>query len=311
MAKKAYRVCNWAQYNKALINRGSVTFWFHEKTIAHWYVNKPRKKEGQGRPFTYSEMAIETCAILRLLYHLPLRACQGFVESLCQLVKLAVRVPSYTQLCRRQKTLNLQLSHQVRGPIHVVVDGTGLKMYGEGEWKVRQHGYSKHRMWRKLHIGIDVKSKEIVMRELTDNHIGENKLFDTLLDHYPDGYTHIGGDKAYDSFTCHESIGKRGARSAVLPQKKAKIRKYLHEPGATLVRDNVVRRIREVGKKGWKQEVGYHQRSLVENTMFRYKTVFGSKLKAHSMSNQKIEALICSNILNNFTQRGMPISIVK
>lgn len=127
MTKKVYRVRNWSQYNKALISRGSVTFWLNEKAIAHWYARKNRKEE-RGRPLMYSKVAIETCAVFRMLYHLPLRGCQGFVESLFGLLKLGVQVPSYTQLCRRQQRLTLALTHEVKGPIHVVVDGTGLKV---------------------------------------------------------------------------------------------------------------------------------------------------------------------------------------
>src|SRR4029079_9768183 len=242
---------------------------------------------------------------MKVLFKLTYRQCQGFIESICSLLKLKLESPSYTQLCRRQKTLDIKLQHSIKGPIHVVVDATGLKIFGEGEWKVRQHGYSKHRMWRKLHVGVDVESKEFVMMELTDNHIGESKLLKPLLAQYTDDLLKVGGDKGYDSYECHEIIGNRGATSAILLQRKAKIRKRKSRKDRTLVRDDIVRRMRKIGRKKWKEEVSYHSRSLVENAFFRYKTILGRKLRSHSIDNQKIEALIACNILNKFTQIGI------
>jgi hypothetical protein len=309
MAKKAYRVRNWKQYNKALVQRGSVTFWINEYSLQNWH-EKYKGDKPKGRPKKYSNIAIETCLVMKVLFKLAYRQCQGFVESLCCLLKFKVTAPSYTQLCRRQKQLDIKLQHRIKGPIHVVVDATGLKIFGEGEWKVRQHGYSKHRMWRKLHVGIDVESKEFVMMELTDNHIGESKLLKPLLAQYTDDLLKVGGDKGYDSYECHETIGNRGAVSAILLQKKAKIRRR-RSKDTTLVRDDIVRRIRKIGRKKWKEEVSYHSRSLVENAFFRYKTILGRKLRSHSIENQKIEALIGCNILNKFTQLGLCASFIK
>jgi len=309
MAKKAYRVRNWSEYNKALTQRGSITFWINEKTSKKWH-GVGTTKQVRGRPKIYSELAIETCSTMRVLFGLTFRRCQGFVKSLFEIMKLNINPPSYTQICRRQKNLKIKLKHNVSGSIHVVVDATGLKIFGEGEWKVRQHGYSKRRMWRKLHVGVDVKTREIVMSELTDNHTGENKLLKPLLDQYTDGLIKVGADKGYDSYECHEIIGRRDAESAILLQRKSKIKKHLSKDGPPLVRDEITRRMRKVGRKQWKQEVGYHQRSLVENTFFRFKTILGGKLRSIILENQKIEVLIGCNILNKFTQLGMPISVL-
>jgi hypothetical protein len=307
MAKKAYRVRNWNKYNKALVARGSITFWINEKVAKEWY--SPEKKHVErGRPKVYSDVAIETCLVLRVLYKFPLRAVQGLIESLFQLIGIKITVPSYTQLCRRQKELNLKIQHTVKGKIHVVVDGTGLKIFGEGEWKVRQHGYSKHRMWRKLHIGIDVKTQQIVMMELTDNKVGENKKLKGLLEQYKDGYEKIGGDKGYDSYDCHEQVGEYGAVSAINIQEDAKERRKRNKNEKPLVRDEITRRIAKVGKEQWKKEVSYHSRSLVETAMFRYKTILGNKMHARNFENQKVEALIGCNILNKFSRLGMPES---
>lgn len=263
----------------------------------------------RGRPKLYSDIAIETCLVLRALFKLPLRSVQGLVESLFRIIGIKIKVPCYTQLSRRQKTLDVKLKHTVKGKIHIVVDGTGLKMFGEGEWKVRQHGYTKHRMWRKLHIGIDVATQQIVMMELTDNKVGENKKLKGLLEQYKDGYEKVGGDKGYDSYNCHEQVGAYGAVSAINIQEDAKEKKKRRDE-TPLVRDEIVRRIAEVGKEQWKKEVSYHSRSLVETAMFRYKTILGNKMHARNIENQKVEALMGCNILNKFTSLGMPESYV-
>lgn len=306
MAKKAYRVRNWKHYNKALIQRGSITFWINEKIAKQWY-NSEHNCSERGRPKVYSDTAIEACLIIRSLFKLPLRSTEGLLEGLLKMIGLKIKVPSYTQLCRRQKNLDLSLQHNIKGRIHVVVDGTGLKIFGEGEWKVRQHGYTKHRMWRKLHIGIDEASQQIVMMELTDNKIGENKKFRGLLEQYKYGYDNIGGDKGYDSYDCHEAVGEYGAISSINTQDDAKERNKKSDE-KPLVRDEIVRRIAEVGKDQWKKEVNYHRRSLVETAIYRYKTILGNKMHARNIENQKVEALIGCNILNAFTRLGMPVS---
>jgi len=307
MAKTAYRVRNWSKYNKTLIQRGSVTFWINDKVAKNWYQSEIEHFE-QGRPKVYSDIAIECCLTLRSFFQLPLRATQGLIESLFGVIGVKTKVPSYTQLCRRQQTLNLKLKHHVKGKIHVVIDGTGLKIFGEGEWKVRQHGYTKHRMWRKLHIGIDVESQQIVMMELTDNKVGENKKLPGLLEQYKEGYSKIGGDKGYDSYACHELVGEYEAISAINIQEDAKERRKKKDNETPFVRDEMIRRIAEVGKDQWKKEANYHKRSLIETAMFRYKTILGNKMHARKIENQKVEALIGCNILNSFTRMGMPES---
>src|SRR4029079_1429340 len=190
MAKKASRARSWGKYNKALIQRGSITLWMYAEVTSKW-LNPKTKHSERGRPKLYSDIAIEACLTLKAIFKLPLRMAQGLVESLFAMMKIKLKVPSYTQICRRQKELNLKLNHNVKGKIHVVIDGTGLKIFGEGEWKVRVHGYSKHRMWTKVHIGIDVETQQIIMMELTDNRVGENKKMPDLLNQYKDGFTKI------------------------------------------------------------------------------------------------------------------------
>src|SRR5690242_15142530 len=159
--KVKYRIRNWKEYNCALIERGSLTFWIDEQALINWFALEEPKK--RGHPFTYSAMAIEFMSILKAVYHLPLRATKGFVLSLMDLLDIDLPVPCSSTLSRRRNKMDVKLPHQLkREPIHIVVDSTGIKVYGEGEWKVRQHGYTYRRTWRKLHIGLDEATNEIV-----------------------------------------------------------------------------------------------------------------------------------------------------
>ncbi len=154
MTKQQYKIRNWGDYNKSLIKRGGLTLWFDEESISEWHnVNRTGQK---GRPKRYSDVAILCMLTLRTLFKLPLRATQGLVASLIDLLVFPLQVADYTTVCRRQKHLSVPLwkKHTLE-PLHAAFDSTGLKIFGEGEWKVRQHGYSKRRTWRKLHLGVN------------------------------------------------------------------------------------------------------------------------------------------------------------
>lgn len=307
MSKKDYRVCNWSHYNKSLINRGSITFWIDEKSIDEWYGNKSSTK-ARGRPQKYSDTAILTVLLLKQVYRLPLRASQGFAQSIFNLMKIDLDVPCYTRVCRRQETVKLPKLPSLTGGIHLVVDSSGLKIYGEGEWKVRQHGYDKRRTWRKLHIGIDEKSKLIVTALLTENNCGDDKKLPELLDQYQGKVYQVSADGAYDSHDCFDDITRRGAVATIPPQPNSK-----HKPKTQdqikRARDKVVWEVQQKGRKEWKQQSGYHRRSLVENGFYRYKQVLGDKLASRKLENQKIEALLRCHALNRVTLGGMPVSM--
>jgi hypothetical protein len=133
--KPAYRIRNWKKYNDALVNRGSLTLWVDQASLQAWRHQGPARR---GAQFDYSDLAIQCLLTLRAIYHLTLRATEGFARSLFELMRLDLPVPDYTTLCRRAKTLCIDLPRQAEGPLHLVLDSTGLKVYGEGEWKVRQ-----------------------------------------------------------------------------------------------------------------------------------------------------------------------------
>ena len=275
--KQKYRVRNWSDYNKSLVNRGSITFWFDENAISKWH--EPSKTGERGRPCHYADVAIMCMLTIKAVFHLPLRATQGFVGSLVELLDLAIETPNYTTVCRRQKDLDIPLERYNKAEsLHAVFDSTGLKIFGEGEWKVRQHGYSKRRTWRKLHLGIDEATGEIVASVLSTNDVGDSEVFPDLLAQIEETLTQASADGAYDSFDNHELLNQRRAKITIPTRENAKIHKHGNAKSPPHTRDEIIRAIRKLGRAKWKKQNGYHRRSLAETTMFRYKKIFGAEL---------------------------------
>jgi hypothetical protein len=192
--------------------------------------------------------------------------------------------------------------------VHVVVDATGLKVFGEGEWKVRKHGYGKRRTWRKLHLAIDEASHEILAAVLTTNDFGDNEVFADLLEQIDEPIVQVSGDGSYDSWDTHARIQRRGARPAIPPRKTARIHQHGNRRQPPLPRDEALRAIRHRGRAAWKRATGYHRRSLAETAMFRIKTLFGASLSARSFNSQATEAFLRCRALNRMTELGMPES---
>lgn len=306
MAKERYQIRNWSDYNKALVNRGSVTFWFDEKAILSWH--NADLSGSKGRPQQYSDVAIICALTLRAIFHLPLRATQGFISSLISMLTLPIMAPNFTTLCRRQKNLSIELPNTSQsGSIDIVIDATGLKVYGEGEWKVRQHGYDKRRTWRKLHLGVNPSSHIIEAAVVTTNDFKDSEVIDDLLDQVQTDINHVCGDGAYDSENCYSAIEKRGAKATIPPRRDAKIKRHGRLKFRPHQRDENLRACRQMGRAKWKQSSGYHKRSIAETSMFRVKTIFGGKLSARNFDNQSTEALIKCRALNMMTNMGMPV----
>ena len=193
--KKKYQVRNWKEYNQALVNRGRITLWFDEESIGHWYNGQKSGKRGASP--TYSDIAILCGLTLREVFHLPLRATEGLVLSLIELMGLKLEAPDYTTFCRRQKDLEVLLPRLKTGEgIHVVVDSTGLKVYGEGEWKVRSHGVSKRRTWRKLHLAIDESTHELLMSVISTNDVKDSEVFEDLIEPIEEEIEQVSADGA-------------------------------------------------------------------------------------------------------------------
>lgn len=192
----------------------------------------------------------------------------------------------------------------------IVFDASGLKVYGEGEWKVKIHGKSKRRIWRKIHFGINPKTHEIILTELTDNACNDGQIMRRLLEKMGK-LKKVYGDGAYDNYECHQAINSHGAEALIPVRKRGKYqhKKFLSSQQRNQqILDVLALGNDDVARSLWKKLKGYHRRSLVETAFFRFKTILGSSLKSRKLINQKVENTIKCMILNKMTQLGMPAS---
>jgi len=305
--ERTYRLRNWREYNAALVKRGSLTLWVSEEVLHTWHADAGSGQ--RGAPRTYSDLAITCMAMLSAVYRLTLRATQGLLRSVMSLLQVDLPVPDYTTLCRRRRQLEVSLPRRAKHePLHVVVDATGIKVYGEGEWKVRRHGYSKRRTWRKLHLGVDASSQEIVAAAVTTNDFSDGQLLPELLDQVDAHIAQVSGDGAYDTHDCYQAIEQRQAQAAIPPRRGARIWQHGNSHDPPLARDENLRCIRRMGRAAWKQACGYHRRSLAETAIFRIKTMFGDRVRARRFEGQAAELLARCSALNRMTHLGMPNS---
>jgi Transposase DDE domain len=300
--KRQYRIRNWRDYNRALIGRGSLTLWVERRAVNKWRETAAPARRGRRR--FYSDLAI-TCALtLREVYGLPLRSTQGLVSSVLRLLGADLPAPHYSTLSRRAASLAVPLRRRGAGPLHLAVDSTGIKLYGEGEWKVRLHGTEKRRTWRKLHLLIDHGTQEALACSMSEQYVLDRRELPGLLADVEGEVAEVLGDGAYDFRDCYKAIHARGARAVIPPQVRARVR------SGTEFRDRnmAVLRGRAVGRDEWKKEAGYHRRSLAETAMMRLKTIFSDKLKARGWRRQETELRVRCMAMNRMTQLGMPQS---
>lgn len=303
----SYHIRNWSEYNAALRQRGSLTFWIDEAVLEQWVL--PNLSGKPGASDYYSDLAISTMATLKAVYKLAGRQCQGFLASIFELMKIDLAVPDHSTLSRRVGKLSVKLPVLPKsGARHVVVDSTGVKVYGEGEWKTRQHGISKRRTWRKLHLGVDEETGEILAAVVTTNDITDAEVLSDILDGITGEIEQVSADGAYDQRKCYNAVRGRKAKAAIPPRKGAKIWQHGNAKAERHNRDENLRRIRKVGRKAWKRESNYHRRSLSETTMFRFKTIFGDKLSSRQFDNQAVELFIKCAALNRMIQICKPDS---
>lgn len=310
MTKKAvYRPRDWKAYNQSLVQRGSLTVWIEEEVLSNWHP-EPAGKRQRGGQMRYSDQAIETLLMLRAVYNLPYRQTVGFAQSILDLMGADVEAPDYTLLCKRSAGLDADLSATSgKEAKHLVIDSTGLKIYGEGEWKVRQHGASKRRTWRKLHIGVNAETQQIEAMVLSEAGLDDAEAGKAILEQTPGDIEQASADGAYDKRKFYEAATKRGVkRMAVPPRKDAKIWQHGNSNQPPLPRDENLRAIRKGGRKKWKRESGYHQRSLAETAVYRFKLIFGNTMRTRTLSRQITEARIKVAALNRMTQLGLPDS---
>lgn len=309
MKKKAkYRIRNWSNYNRSLKQRGSLTFWISQDLLENW--EEQEKTGSRGRSPYYTKAAIVAMASLKFVFHQAGRQTCGLLESIFTLLKVRLTVPDHSTLSRRMEgaevTLPLKPTRRAR---HIVCDSTGLKVYGEGEWKVRQCGISKRRTWRKLHLQIDEATGEIVVAGASENSVSDDEMFVEMIEANEEEIEQVSADGAFDRKKVYQALEKRKIkRAAIPPRKGAKIWKHGNTQGERHVRDENLRGVRKHGKPKWKREANYHRRSLAETGVFRFKTIFSDKLQSRTQDNQFQEMIIKCALLNRMTHLGMPES---
>ena len=308
--KAKYRIRNWSNYNRSLVNRGSLTFWIAEDLLANWV---EREKTGmRGASPRYSEAAIVAMASLKFVFHQAGRQTCGLVASIFKLLKVRLPVPEHSTVSRRMAgvEVGLPVKHSAK-PRHLVVDSTGLKVYGEGEWKVRTHGISKRRTWRKLHLCIDAATGEVMVAAASENSVSDCAMFPEMLRAVADEeeIEQISADGSYDRRKVYAALNQRAVkRAAIPPRRGAKIWQHGNSRKERLIRDENLRAVRKKGRPKWKREASYHRRSLAETGVFRFKQIFTDKLQSRKQDNQFQEMIIKCAALNRMTHLGMPDS---
>lgn len=262
-----------------------------------------------GRPKKFSDAAIQFCLTIKNLFSLALRQSMGFVESLLKLSGLDWSVPDFSTVCRRQKNLVVEIPARINpSGLHLLVDSTGIKIMGEGEWKRKKHGAEYRRQWRKVHLGIDAETLEIRAIEVTGSKVGDTVMLPELLDQIPEDETllSVSGDGIYDTKACHEAIARRQAEAIIPTRKNARLWKETG-PGAC-ARNEIYRATKRLGRSIWKKWSGYHRRSLVETKMRCFK-LLGERLMARDFYRQVVELQVRAAILNRFTYLGTPTTV--
>jgi hypothetical protein len=282
-----------------------VTIWFSEAAVVAWTPASNGKRGGQPQ---YSDLAIETALTLRLVFHLALRQTEGFVGALFTLMELKLKAPDHTTLSRRGRRLEVALRRKMPagGPIHLIVDSTGLKILGQGQWAAAKHGARGIRGWRKLQVGVGVNGV-IVAEQLTDSSVDDSSVAEGLLDQVDGDIELFTADGAYDTWAIRRALAARGATVVVPPSKKAV--QSGRDTAAGRGRDAAVARIRAVGRRQWKKEAGYHQQARGENTFFRHKQLLGCRLRARDPDAQKVEVRLGCNVLNRMLELGAVRSV--
>jgi Transposase DDE domain len=302
--KQRYRVTNSAEYDASLRQRGSLTVWFTEEAIAAWRA-EPRTTRG-GQPH-YSALAIMTALTLRAVFRLALRQTEGLIGSILQLLGLDLAVPDHSTLSRRAQTLEVPgPCPSSRGSVHLLVDSTGLRLCGPGEWLIERHGSRRRRSWRKLHIGVDAETGQILASALTPHDVEDGTQVEPLLDQIPGPLASFVGDGAYDQSGIYSTVIERhpGAEVIVPPRSTA----VLSEDAETTPtqRDRHLQCIAKHGRIGWQRRSGYSRRALVESAISRLKRVIGDALRSRTDRRRTTEVAIAAHALNSMLELGRP-----
>jgi hypothetical protein len=304
--RQRHRVTNWSEYDAALRQRGSLTVWFTEEAIAAWQA-EPRTTRG-GQPH-YSALAIATGLTLRAVFRLALRQTEGLIGSIIRLLGLDLAIPDHSTLSRRAETLAVTPPPANSEPVHLLVDSTGLKLSGAGEWLVEKHGTRTRRSWRKLHIGVNADSGQIVATALTTNDADDGSQVGPLLDQVAGPVASFTGDGAYDQEGVYASVAERHPEAVVIaPPRSTAVPSEMAEIKPTQ-RDCHLKLIARKGRMGWQKASGYNKRARVEAAIGRYKRVIGDGLRSRTDRRRATEVAIAAHVLNRMLKFGRPISV--
>jgi hypothetical protein len=300
--RQRHRVTNWRDYDAALRNRGSLTIWFTEEALAGWKA-QPRTTPGGQRH--YSDLAIETALTLRAVFRLALRQSEGLIGSIMRMLNIDLPVPDHTTLSRRASGLPVHdHGRNGTGELHLIVDSTGLKLRGAGEWLFEKHGTAKRRSWRKLHIGIDADNGEIVAFDLTDKEVDDALHVAPLLDQLAGAPASFMGDGAYDRTCVLEGVLARNPNAKfIVPPCKGAVTGPTAATSPTQ-RDQHVLAVDAHGRTNWQKTTGYNRRSKVEASISRYKRVIGDTLKSREDALRVTEVAIAIKSLNRMRRLG-------
>ena len=300
--KTKYRVGNWPAYERGLVQRGDVTLWLSADARDAWRPSPSGQPGGQQR---FSDLAISTTWTLRLVFRLPLRQAEGFVRSVLASMDVDLEAPDHTTLSRRSRYLAVGLHRvPVKGPIHLIVDSTGLSIAGEGEWATAKHGGRGQRGWKKLHLGVD-EAGVIVAHTLTEATVDDATTGVGLIEALHADLARVTADAAYDTIAFYAAATARDAIVVVPPNKAARVSRRRPRSSA---RDRTIQKMKQIGRRRWKAEAGYYRQARVENAVFRYKSIIGDRLRARAPGGQQAEVLIACHILNRMTDLGRPDS---
>lgn len=315
-SKKSYRVRNWSEYNKSLVSRGSVTIWISKEALKNWHFKGKRTPGGVKK---FSDLAIKACLLVKEVYGLTYRQCEGFIRSLKKFFPIE-KVPHYSTLCRRTSQVKFDLSKQLprRKGLHILIDSTGLKVSGEGEWFRKKHGTRKFSLWSKLHLALDHESQKIVSVKRSGAFGYDSKFMPDLIDELAVDINCVYGDGAYDKRICYKKCHEIGAQLIAPVQKgarKQRLNKNYSNDESLNDRDRKIDFLegfedREAARDLWKKVSGYHKRSLVETAMFRLKSQFGNRIRCRSEQHQHVQMQTRAFALNKMTDLGMPESYV-
>jgi len=294
-----YRTTNWSAYNAALRKRGEMLIWFDNDMT--WLAPHDGRA---GRPPVFSDAAIQFCLSIKVLFRLPLRQTAGMVAGLLQEAGLDWPVPDASTLCRRQKTLAVQIPYRrAGGPLNLLVDSTGIKFLGDGEWQARKHGVQGRRQWRKVHLAMDPATSDIRAVEFTPSRDGDSPVLPELLDQVPqdEPIGTVTADGAYDTRRCHTAVLEREAVPIIPIRKNG--RPWKDDGPAARVRNEILRATRHYGRAFWKRWTGYHIRSRIEAKMRCFKA-FGERIAARDPDRQTAEVQIRIALMNRFNALG-------